>query len=628
MSALAAQAQGDDSLTIEERTSVIRDGEDFAVRVAVAAGPESRVRVDMHQNVSSRIALQQQLADPDADPGSVIVREDSGPIGQRRHVVVRVEAPTEAGVYPVSISLVDSEGDTTVRELTHVTKAFTSAEDFPPLDVVLVLDAREAADGAAADDAEASSEPGQVARRSAVQDPLAVAEQLAARFPALPLTFIVNPSELPPTRSNAFSEQHALIAPSYVPVDLEAALNAGLAAELERQAAAGTEAVLRWTGFQPTTSLAVLDKTPTPELDAWLRAEGVSGIFVDRAQLARLDPVAFPVTLLQPFLINGLGDLPAIEADPRLGNEVGLAEGAADVTAILTELAVLRADQPALPRAVAITIQLDRVEQAAATERLLEELADYQSVLRPVGLAQALAEVPLARDAGSRSGDALVRPVIAGRPTADLTDLASALAENRVVLDDYSRFVGRNSPNLDGLERLRLDALDVRRDPVTEQQRIAGSTADLRNRFAGVGVPNAQRITLTAREAELPVTVRRLVDHDVTVQLRFESEKLVFPEGEVLELTLTEPQTELNIPVVARTSGEFPVDLTVLSPSGEIVIAEGQLIVRSTAISGVGLILGIGALFVLTVWWIRLIRRERRERDSSVGTETAETADV
>ena len=69
-----------------------------------------------------------------------------------------------------------------------------------------------------------------------------------------------------------------------------------------------------------------------------------------------------------------------------------------------------------------------------------------------------------------------------------------------------------------------------------------------------------------------------------------------------------------RIDVLARTSGDLPLELTLRTPNGVLVIARGRLTVRSTATSVVGIALTALAVLVLAAWWARTWRRARRER--------------
>ena len=94
--------------------------------------------------------------------------------------------------------------------------------------------------------------------------------------------------------------------------------------------------------------------------------------------------------------------------------------------------------------------------------------------------------------------------------------------------------------------------------------------------------------------------------------VRLRSQKLEFPEGETIPLVLTEPSTRIDIPVRARTSGAFPLQIDVTTPDGQRRLAMSRYTVRSTAVSGAGLVLSIGAGAFLVVWWARHWHRTRR----------------
>ena len=61
-------------------------------------------------------------------------------------------------------------------------------------------------------------------------------------------------------------------------------------------------------------------------------------------------------------------------------------------------------------------------------------------------------------------------------------------------------------------------------------------------------------------------------------------------------------------PVKTRASGAFPLNVDITSADGTLPVATTRYTVRSTAISGVGLVLSIGAGLFLLVWWARHFR--------------------
>jgi hypothetical protein len=105
----------------------------------------------------------------------------------------------------------------------------------------------------------------------------------------------------------------------------------------------------------------------------------------------------------------------------------------------------------------------------------------------------------------------------------------------------------------------------------------------------------------------------------VKVVIRLQGEKLEFPghENGVLDVTLATETTRVSLNVRTRASGDSPLDVTMTAPDGHLVIGRTRVTVRSTAFSGVGIILSVGAGSFLALWWLRhavAVRRERRKR--------------
>jgi hypothetical protein len=81
-----------------------------------------------------------------------------------------------------------------------------------------------------------------------------------------------------------------------------------------------------------------------------------------------------------------------------------------------------------------------------------------------------------------------------------------------------------------------------------------------------------------------------------------------------VEVTLAQETTRVPLNVRTRASGDSPLDITVSAPDGHVVIGRTRITVRSTAFSGVGIVLSVGAGTFLAVWWLRHAVTTRRER--------------
>jgi hypothetical protein len=117
-------------------------------------------------------------------------------------------------------------------------------------------------------------------------------------------------------------------------------------------------------------------------------------------------------------------------------------------------------------------------------------------------------------------------------------------------------------------------------------------------------------ITFTSRTASIPVSVLSSAPFPVKVVLSLSSDKFAFPDGNARTLTLDHPTTPVRIEARSVTSGDrLPVEVTLTTPDGQLVIARAALTVHSTSISIVGIALTVLAALVLLVWWARTWRK-------------------
>jgi hypothetical protein len=152
-------------------------------------------------------------------------------------------------------------------------------------------------------------------------------------------------------------------------------------------------------------------------------------------------------------------------------------------------------------------------------------------------------------------------------------------------------------------------------DGDTRNAYLDGVSASIDTQVAGIKTPQDQTVTLTDRSGDIPITIENQLDYPVEVQVQLTSDKLEFPEGSVRTVTLPpSTPTQIDYRVESKASGAFPVDVSVQSPDGGIVVGSARYTVRSTAISGVGLVLSVGAGAFLLLWWARHWRGIRRDR--------------
>ena len=151
--------------------------------------------------------------------------------------------------------------------------------------------------------------------------------------------------------------------------------------------------------------------------------------------------------------------------------------------------------------------------------------------------------------------------------------------------------------------------------PLQRQVMLDGFDHAFAHLLSAVSLATERTITFTSRTAPIPITVLSSAPYPVHVVLSLASDKFVFTDGGSERLTLDRPTTPVRVEAQARTSGDrLPVEVTLRTPDGQLVIAHATVTVHSTSISIVGIALTVLAGLVLLVWWARTWRRSRRQR--------------
>ena len=205
------------------------------------------------------------------------------------------------------------------------------------------------------------------------------------------------------------------------------------------------------------------------------------------------------------------------------------------------------------------------------------------------------------------------RPAVG--PDDNLIDRVAELRGERSRLDALGSVLGPTNALSGSLEQRVLVAQSA--DLRSAQQRdlyLQGVQATIDAQLDAVDMPEGRSITLTSREGEIPVTFQNHTGHPLKVVVKLQSDKLEFPGGTTRVLDLTRLNTTERFPVVARTSGTFPIRIVLESPDGKLTIGRARLTVRSTATSGLGVVISTGAVLFLALWWGRHTVKGRRAR--------------
>ena len=424
------------------------------------------------------------------------------------------------------------------------------------------------------------------------------------------------------TLSGALGDRQ-LLGAAWVPTNLTAVLDGGLEDEAAGLLARGVQTLrTQFSGVEPTTNTRIIDERLTETGLAFLQSQQASRLVVPEALL---EPIRQNKTLVEQFTMasaRGAEPLPAVGVDAALMAHFTTDDPILGAHRLLADLAVIYNDDPEIGRrGVAVTPPRAWAPDASFVDALLDGL-ESSPIVRSVTLDRFFTDVDVATTGTGARAAPLVRrplPFDAGSPEGGPLPSAS-IRSARSRIERFASAVDATHPGgaavLDRLDRTLLAATSVDLRPRDRIQQVAGVNDQLDAQIAGIAMPQNRSITLTAREGEIPVTVRSSLGYPIRTVLRvFSDDRLDFPGGDSHPLDLPIRQNATSqFRVRAQSSGSFPVRVRVESPDGALVLAESRYTVRSTAISGVGTALSIGAGLFLLVWWGNHLRGRRSRR--------------
>lgn len=614
----------------------------FTMRLRIegglAATPGVAVALRVHQSVTTRSAF--DAAIDDGDLGGLLDQPERIPVAAlpRRgpEVTLRLglaDAPTppdrptlavrRPGVYPVEVSLT-GPGAPPDSFVTWLVVVDPDAPPTAPLLVAmiwpLVTGPSTLPDGTPDPTVTAQLVPGGRLDRITT---------LLVRPNRVPLSVVVGPdtAEAWARLADAESESGAgldrlrravgtgateVLPAPYVPIDAPSLGAAGLGDRIPSEYALGADTLRRVIGRGPTrpASTAFVDPVDDTTLDR-LRDLLVTRVAV-RDEV--LSPAVHQFTPSRKFVIEtGTGRTEGVATAPfverLLDDDADPAVRVARVVAALAEVAY---EEPGVPRGIVISRPVDWRADAATTGPLLDALRTLPLV-EPVTLSDFFDGVTAARD----DDDAVRR--IAPYIPAPLGVTAAEYRSTADRLRAYGRVVGADDPSTIAAEQALQTSLAGDISAARARAGLAAVDETVRALTESV-VVDAKRVTLTAERASVPLTIENRTDpaRPVKVRVRVESDKLRLPEGAEQVVTLEPGRNVVPFAVEVRTAGTFPVTVETTSVDGTLEFGSPvRLTVSSSVYGGVGVLITIGALAFLGLWWGNHWRRNRRTRRSA-----------
>jgi len=608
-------AQPAPTIELVGQTTWVHRGEQFDIRAQVSAAPvDASVRLVVHRAPGSRQdfrrtlegelggvlpsgTTRQPLAELPAGPGgTVTVGFVAGAGG--------VPLPGR-GVYPVEVQLLAADGSVLSSLVTYLTY-LTPTEEFPPLSVAVVVDVASPL---------ALQPDGSVVLANDTLERTQERTDLLADTTGVPLTVAPSPetvealavdgpqggAEVAALKEDAASRP--VLARPYVDIDLSALQRAGLISEANSQATGGSNIIRSRLETEPVGGVWLWGPTLGSEAARLAVRLGLDKALVPPSVIDGGDEqAAVPTTPVR----LGQGGPVAMVSDPQLASHLTDGSGVLGAHQFVAELTIAWLEAPAEPRAVVVHLPPDADLDPASAAVAVNALADGQAV-RAVPLPQIFDTVP------PGEGGPPTVTLAAHEVSEDLRPIAGSLTSAHERVNGLGGLVGdpalASSLQQSLLVSTGTDTPDEQRPAYVDRVNTALNTVS-----GAVTLPDKFRITLTSRSSTIPIALSNLTNQNLKVLVTLDSDQLEFPDGTVVPASLEPGTTRLEVPVRVRTSGAFTLDVTVTSPDGSIVLDTSTFDVRSTAISGVGLTLSIGAGLFLLLWWGRHWRSTRRSR--------------
>lgn len=395
-------------------------------------------------------------------------------------------------------------------------------------------------------------------------------------------------------------ESHDLFAAPWVDLDEEAWRAANENRLVLDYYALGQSQLERHLGRQATT-IARLDPNTDARTLSLLRTAGISGAVTSIERLPR-DSVAQAAS--QPIQVlddNGVA-MPVVAPAEWLHQRLDSDDLVLATTQLMAEFAL---ESTIIDKPHAYVLDLDVVNRTGL-DALLSEMA-LDNTYGFTTISELLSRPPARTASGT-----IIQGELLAEPSAAIIG-ASDLRITEAVVNSYATMVAPATAPVTPLRGLLL-AAGARELDAEGRARYTSRVFDtIAEGIAGFEVLDTSRITLASRSANVPISILNGQPRPITVHFRVFSDKLQFPDGEQQQLVLEPGLTELIIPVETAASGDARITVTLTSPDGHLDLTTGTVDIRSTAVSGLGLVITIIAFVILGMWWARTILRVRRQ---------------
>ncbi len=391
----------------------------------------------------------------------------------------------------------------------------------------------------------------------------------------------------------------------YAPINPSALLASNLQSNIVEQLHQGTRLIGSIVGPKSENTHLWISTDPlTKKALELLYKLGVRQLLLPQNNLA---PISTLFTPTQPFSVTLTNHIKfsVLVANRTLATHfINGPNALLGIHQLLADLAQIYYDEPNFkwPRAVAVIVPESWEINSSNLLTLFHALSD-SPIIKTTTLSNIFSTVP-SGVGGEPSTRKLAAHLYAGHllPTTQINHLASEIRS-------LQRAVPQNTPST---TYISLELLSAEASHLAKNQREAwleASQQTINDELHYISTPPGRDITLTSRQARIPITILSHAPYPLSVEITLKSDKLIFPHGASKQITLSPGNTTIYFTVITRASGDFPLHLLLQTPAGGLTFLNTNFTVHSLAISAVALVLTIGAIVFLLLWWLRTVWR-------------------
>ena len=440
-----------------------------------------------------------------------------------------------------------------------------------------------------------------------------------AQFSTLPLTLSTNYGVLAAIQLDAVrgpkwvsaleraltSSQHRVIDAPASDVDFAGLAANHLTTQVGEQMSLSSDLFAAMTGHYVDDPV-LLSGAQSPESLSALDRSGFHDVVLPEKDLSEA-----PSSTLDwgsPFHVTGAGSLTALTTDGPLSqliHDTSIEPGRRTALALGT-LAFLHYEEPYAPTTRSVVMELP-VNETSDTfiDDLLSGL-EHDPFSQLTSLSPSFSTSLIATN-GAPAARTLAATKTSVWSSHNVSSLTNLIGE----VNSFAQ--GVKTSNIATVLRVAVAKSEIVGGPSARQNDIDAANHLLSEQLAQFSIDQST-ITLAGSGTALPITIISHLHYTVNAVVHLVTDRLSFPSGGVVPLTLNSPTQSIRVPATSAHGSSLTLQVVLTTPNNQLILARTAVQVHIAGTSVVGYLLTFASLLVLALWWWRTIRRRPKGR--------------